>query len=31
MGADLAAHEPTTIESAIIAVGLATIEHDAGR
>ena len=31
MGAELAAHEPTRIESAIVAVGLATVEHHAGR
>lgn len=31
IGADLAAHEPTDNERAIIAVGLATVEHDAGR
>ena len=31
MGAELAAREPTSIERAIIAVGLATAEQHAGR
>ncbi len=31
MGAELAAHEPTNTERAIIAGGLATVEHHAGR
>jgi hypothetical protein len=31
MGAELAAHEPTSTERAIIAVGLATVEQHAGR
>lgn len=31
MGAELAAHAPTTDERAIIAAGLATVEHHAGR
>jgi hypothetical protein len=31
MGAELAAHEPTSTERAILAVGLATVERHAGR
>jgi hypothetical protein len=31
IGAELAAHEPTKTERAIIAVGLATVEQHAGR
>ena len=31
IGAELAAHEPTSAERAIIDVGLATAEHHAGR
>ena len=31
MGAELAAHEPTSAERAIIDVGLATAEQHAGR
>jgi hypothetical protein len=31
MGAELAAHTPTSTERAVIAVGLATVEHHASR
>ena len=31
MGAELALHEPTSAERAIIGVGLATVEQHAGR
>ena len=31
MGAELAAREPTSVERAIIAVGLSTVEQHAGR
>lgn len=31
IGADLAGHEPTDHERAIIAVGLSMVGHDAGR
>ena len=31
MGAELAAHEPASTERVVIAVGLATVEHHAGR
>jgi hypothetical protein len=31
MGAELAGHQPTSTERALIAVGLATVEQHAGR